>query len=142
MRYYETLYLINPNLADEEYRDVITKFNGLIEKNKGVIIKVDEWGKKALAYRVRKFDKGSYVLLQFCGEPGITAELRRDFGLDDRVLKYQTVKLSNNVDPEALKAKATEGETEAGEKTEGTPDLSLEPEAETENYQEGENGVQ
>jgi small subunit ribosomal protein S6 len=142
MRYYETLYLINPNLADDEYRDVIAKFNGLVEKNKGVVIKVDEWGKKALAYRVKKFHKGYYVLLQYCGEPGIIAELRRDLRLDDRVLKYQTVKLSDRADPEVLKAKATEGETEAAEESEITQESSVEAKAETEKYQEGENGVQ
>jgi hypothetical protein len=64
--------------------------------------------------------------------------------LDDRVLKYQTVKLSNNVDPEVLKAKAAEGETEVAEEAESTQESSVEgkAETETENYQEGENAVQ
>ncbi len=102
MKYYETLYLVNPNLADEDYKDVLTKFSALIEKNKGVLIKSDEWGKKSLAYPVKKFDRGYYVLLQYCGEPSITSDLRRDLKLDDRILKYQTVKLSDSADPEKL----------------------------------------
>ena len=110
MRYYETLYLINPDLSDEDYGDVVTKFNNLVEKNKGSIIKVDEWGKKTLAYEVMKFDKGFYVLLQYCGTAEISAELTRDLTLDDRVLKYQTIKLSNDVDPESLKPAAEEPE--------------------------------
>ena len=46
MRYYETLYLINPELGEEDCKDVIDKFTSLIEKNNGVVIKLDEWGKK------------------------------------------------------------------------------------------------
>ena len=105
MRYYETLYIINPNLAEEDYRAVVAKFTDAVEKNKGVVTKVDEWGKKSLAYDIKKFDKGSYVLLQYCGEAGLTAELKRELGLDDRVLKYQTIKLSDNADLEKLKPK-------------------------------------
>jgi small subunit ribosomal protein S6 len=103
MRYYETLYLINPNLSDDDYRDVVTKFNDFVEKNKGVIVKVDEWGKKTLAYEVNKFDKGYYVLLSYCGEPDLITVLKRELKLDERIIKYQTVKLSDSEDPEALK---------------------------------------
>jgi len=112
MRYYETLYIINPNLADEDYRAVVAKFTDVVEKNSGVATKVDEWGKKTLAYDIKKFDKGFYVLLQFCGEAGLTAELKREMGLDDRVLKYQTIKLSDNADPEKLKPEPVPDEAE------------------------------
>jgi len=132
MRYYETLYFINPNLADEEYGDVVTKFSNLVEKNKGIVIKIDEWGKKTLAYEVKKFDRGYYVLLQYCGEPDILEELKREFRLDERILKYQTVKLSDNEDPETLKAKVEEA-----------PPVKLSDEAEAEENQdlEQENGT-
>ena len=103
MRYYETLYLINPNLSDDDYSNVVTKFSDFVEKNKGVIVKVDEWGKKTLAYEVKKFDKGYYVVLSYCGEPDLIALLKREFKLDERIIKYQTVKLSDNEDPETLK---------------------------------------
>jgi small subunit ribosomal protein S6 len=142
MRYYETLYLINPNIADEDYREVVNKFNSFVEKNKGVVIKVDEWGKKTLAYNVKKFDKGYYVLLQYCGEPVLIEKLQRDLKLDDRVIKYQTVKLSDNEDPEVLKARAEEGKSKATEATETEGEIDSEKEAETGDYNEGENGVQ
>lgn len=108
MRFYETLYIVNPDLEEEACRDVLGKFNNVIEKNGGLVIKVDEWGHKTLAYTVKKFDRGYYVLLQYCGETGVTAELERDLKLDDRVLKFQTVKLSDSADPESLKSKADE----------------------------------
>ena len=141
MKYYETIYLINPNLADEDYEDVVSKFKNVIEKKEGVFIKVDEWGKKTLAYKIKKFDKGYYVLLRYCGNPGITAELRRVLKLDERVLKYQTIKLSDNADPEALKAKIEEGKTKAGEDEEIVEEESTEIDGETEDDQGDENGV-
>jgi small subunit ribosomal protein S6 len=141
MKYYETLYLINPNLADEDYEDVVSKFNNVIEKNEGIFIKVDEWGKKTLAYKIKKFDKGYYVLLRYCGNSGITAELKRVLKLDERVLKYQTVKLSDNADPDALKAKIEEGKTKAGEDEEIIEEESTEIDGETEDDQGDENGV-
>ena len=123
MRYYESLYIINPNLSEEEYKEVVDKFNNLVENNKGVIIKVDEWGKKTMAYRVKKFDKGSYVLLQFCGTGDIITKINRGFNLDDRVIKNQTVKLNDNVDPDALKPaeEKTEENVEKGMETESAP---------------------
>jgi len=116
MRRYETLYIVSPNLADEDYKEAITKFNSLIEKQKGIIVKVQEWGKQRLAYEVKKLDKGSYVLMDYCGEPGITAELERDLKLDDRVLMYQTVKVADRVDHQELMLKAKEAEKEIAEK--------------------------
>lgn len=130
MRYYETLYIINPDLPDDDYRVVVTKFTDLVGKNKGVVTKVDEWGTKSLAYAVKKFNRGSYVLLQYCGEPGITAELKREMSLDDRVIKYQTIKLSDNADPEALKTDEDEGKTETGEKEVPAKETSAEDEVE------------
>jgi len=135
MRYYESLYIINPNLSDEEYKEVIGKFNNLVENNKGVIIKVDEWGKKTMAFRVKKFDKGSYVLLQFCGANDIINIINRGFNLDDRVIKHQTIKLKDNVDPEALKTitDKTEKNVEKGMET----DSASVKTAATEKIQEG-----
>jgi small subunit ribosomal protein S6 len=141
MRLYETLYLVNPDLGDEDYRGVVEKFNHLIEKNNGVLIKVDEWGKKSLAYDVKKFDKGFYVLLNFCGEPDLISELRRDFKLDDRVLKYQTIKLSDKADPGSLKAKSEESAAKSGE-VEKMGEGNSDQEKATAEDQEGKDGLQ
>jgi small subunit ribosomal protein S6 len=108
MRHYETLCIVNPELDDENYKAVVDKFRGLIEKEKGVIVKLEEWGKQRLAYLVKKFDQGAYVLIDYCGGPDLTAELERDLKLDDRILKYQTVKLADEVDPQALVEKEEE----------------------------------
>ncbi len=122
MRHYETIYIVNPNLGEEEYRDVIKRYNTLIEKNKGVIVKTEEWGVQRLAYELKKLDKGSYVLANFCGDPGLTAELERDLKLDDRILKFQTIKLADEVDPHELLQKEKEARKETVVTQEQPPD--------------------
>ncbi|MBW1720832.1 MAG: 30S ribosomal protein S6 [Deltaproteobacteria bacterium] len=102
MRHYETIYILNPNLADEQYQEARDKFGKIIEREKGVLIRTEEWGTQKLAYNVKKFERGTYVLVEYCGNPGLTAELERELKLDDRILLYQTVKLSDKADPEAL----------------------------------------
>ena len=110
MRHYETIYIINPELSEEDYKAEVAKFDDLTEKSKGVIIKTREWGKQRLAYDIRKFDKGSYVYMEYCANAGLTAELERALKLDDKILKYQTVKLADKVDPEELLLKEKEAE--------------------------------
>jgi small subunit ribosomal protein S6 len=115
MRQYETIYIVNPNLDVDSVKEVIAKFSDLIKRLKGSIVSVNEWGKKKLAYEVKRFDKGYYVVLNFCGVPGIVRELERNLKLDDRVLKYQTVKISEDVDPEDLVGKGQAKEEKAEE---------------------------
>ncbi len=118
MRHYETLYIISPELGEEDYKAVVAKHRDLIEKGNGVIIKLDEWGRRRLAYELKKFDQGFYVLMDYCGEAGITAELARALKLDDKVLKYQTIKLGDNVNPDDLVEEPKEVAEEVVEKIE------------------------
>jgi small subunit ribosomal protein S6 len=122
MRRYETIYIVDPTIKDEDHQEVIKKFQNLIEKEKGVFLKVNEWGQQRLAYEIRNFDKGSYILMDYCGDSGITAKLERDLKLDDRILKYQTVKLADKVDPQEL----IREEQEAKKETEIKEDQDLE----------------
>jgi small subunit ribosomal protein S6 len=108
MRFYETLFFMNPTLADDEYKSAIAKFSQTVESQKGVPVKTEEWGKRPLAYAVKRFDRGYYVLLQYCGGPEIVRELQRQMRLDDRILKFQTVMLADNADPEKLRQKTAE----------------------------------
>lgn len=102
MRHYETIYIVNPNLSDEEVEQVNEKFKSLIESQKGVVIKLQDWGKQRLAYEIKKYDKGTYFLVDFCGQPGLTSDLARNLKLDERILKFQTVKLEDYADPQEL----------------------------------------
>jgi small subunit ribosomal protein S6 len=122
MRQYETIYIVNPTLDADSLKEVVTKFSDLIKKLKGYIVNVNEWGKRRLAYEVKKFDRGYYVVLNFCGLPGVVQELERSLDLDDRVLKYLTVKMGEDVDPENLISKRQERE----DTTEESPKESTE----------------
>ncbi len=114
MKRYETIYIVNPNLDTDSIKEVITKFSEQIKKLKGYIVKVNEWGKRRLAYEVKQFDKGYYVMLDFCGLPGVVKELERGLKLDDRVLNYLTVKVDEDVDPKDLIDKGQAEETKKG----------------------------
>jgi small subunit ribosomal protein S6 len=102
MRHYEIIYIVNPNLSDEDCHEIIKKYNDIIESQKGIIIKMQEWGKQRMAYTIKKFYNGYYVLIDFCADPGVSAELERNLKLDDRILKFQTVKLADKADPQEL----------------------------------------
>jgi len=108
MNHYETIYIVNPTLDDDSLKKAIDKFSDLTKKLKGSIVKVNEWGKRKLAYDLKRFDKGYYVVLDFCALPKMVTELERNLKLDDRILKYITVKIDENIDPKDLVSKEKE----------------------------------
>ena len=110
MNHYETIYIVNPTLDDEALKEAIDKFSDLIEKLKGSVVEVNEWGKRKLAYELKRFDRGHYVVLDFCALPKIVMELERNLKLDDRILKYITVKIDENVNPKDLISEEKEKE--------------------------------
>jgi small subunit ribosomal protein S6 len=118
MKRYETIYIANPNLEDDALKEVVTKFSDIIEKKSGSIVKIDDWGKRKLAYEVKRFDKGHYVLLDFCSFPEAVTELERNLKLDDRILKYLTVKIDDNFEltdiPVEKKEKEDESQSQGG----------------------------
>ena len=73
---YEVLYVLNPNLSEEETQGVVEKFKTLIEQN-GTIDEMDEWGKRKLAYEINYLTEGYYVLVKFTSAPDFPAELER-----------------------------------------------------------------
>ena len=115
MRHYETIYILNPNLSDEDYHEIINKFNKLIENNRGVIIKTQEWGKQRLAYAINKFNNGFYILVSFCANSDVTSELEKNFKIEENILKYQTIKIADNADPQELILKEKEAPKEIKE---------------------------
>lgn len=100
MRNYETIYILNTSLDAEQTAALIAKFNQVITDNGGELVKVDEWGKRRLAYEVNKNRDGYYVLTHFNAEPAVAHELERVFKINDGVIRYLVVRL------EEVKAKA------------------------------------
>ncbi len=110
MRHYETIFIARPDLSEDDLVALIDRNAGLIEEGGGSIIKVDRWGLKKLAYPIRKLPQGYYVLTEYTGTPEAVQEMERLFRIDDRVLKYMTVKLADKYEPVEPEAEA---ETEA-----------------------------
>lgn len=115
MRHYELIYIVNPNLNDEDFQELVKKYNSTIENLKGIIIKTQVWGKQRLAYRISKFYNGVYVYVDFCADTKSITELERNLKLDDNILKFQTVKLADQANPEELLAKEKPPEDDSQE---------------------------
>lgn len=114
MRRYETIFIVRPNVAEDEIEAITNKTGSIIEGDGGTILRINNWGLKKLAYLIKKESQGFYVYVDFAGVPVSVAEMERIFRIDDRILKYLTVKLSDSCDPEAVKEQLASAETEAG----------------------------
>lgn len=91
MRAYEVMYIIKPELGEEQNTAVIEKLKGLVENNGGEVTKLDKWGNRKLAYEIKRSREGFYVLMEFNGEPDTAAELDRIIRITDEVLKHMIV---------------------------------------------------
>lgn len=101
MRTYETIFIAHPDLVEEEVKALIDRMKGIIENLNGQLIKVEEWGRKKLAYKLKKLTKGYYVLIRFLGNSEILVEIERNLRLSDGVLKYQSIRLDKEASEEA-----------------------------------------
>ncbi len=88
MRKYETLFILNPSLDEEGYKANVEKFKGLIEKVGGTVDNVDFWGKRKLAYEIKKISEGYYTLINFTADEDLPKELDRVFRITDTVMRH------------------------------------------------------
>jgi len=103
MRRYETIYIIRPGANDDDINAIIERTNGVIEQTGGKIDQLDRWGIKKLAYTINKETQGYYIFSEYAGMPAAVAEIERLFRIDDKVLKYLTVKTQDVYGPKAEK---------------------------------------
>ncbi len=107
LRYYETFYLLHPDLTEEDRAAISEKLQRIVMDRGGQIVEISPWPLQKLAYRVKKQTQGYYVLMQYGAPPDVISDLTTTMRLDDRVLKFITVKKAERFDPKAL-AKARE----------------------------------
>jgi small subunit ribosomal protein S6 len=123
MRMYETIIIVQPDLGDEETKALTTKVQDIISSMKGDFKRLEDWGARKLAYPINKFSRGRYYFLRFDGDAPLIAELERRLRLDDKVLRYQSVKIEKEtVAPVA--AAATEIAEESAEDASELPEES------------------
>lgn len=108
-REYETVYILRPNTANDGVAEVNTKVKGIIEGLGGKVLKVDNWGKRRLAYEVSKERKGIYLYWRYLASPGVVEETERNLRMLDHVIRYMTVKVDENVVADARPTEVDEG---------------------------------
>ena len=91
MNKYESVVIINPNVEETALKALIERFETLINTD-GKVEKVNELGKKKLAYEVKKNKEGYYVVFDFEANPSLIAELERNYRITDEVIKFIVVK--------------------------------------------------
>jgi small subunit ribosomal protein S6 len=100
-REYETIFILRPDTNQEGIQAVNTRVRTVIEQKGGKLLKLDNWGKRKLAYEVAKQLKGIYLYWQYLGNAGTVEEIERNLRMLDAVIRYYTVKVDEDVNPEA-----------------------------------------
>jgi small subunit ribosomal protein S6 len=110
MRKYETVVISDPDLQDQARTELLDKIRNIIARENGILLDVDDWGSKKLAYEIRKKLRGHYVCLTYGGTGDLVKELERNLGLSDDVMKYMTILLSTDETAESLAKEAEDVE--------------------------------
>ncbi len=100
-REYETIFILNPEITTDGIEQIASRMTDVIDRLDGKLLHAENWGKRRLAYPVRKHPKGYYVYLKYLGYSDMVQELERNMRMLEPVLKYLTVKLEEDVDPSA-----------------------------------------
>lgn len=105
---YETIYIARPDLTDDVMSKITSRYEQVITGNNGTILVSEDWGKRKLAYTISKHQRGHYIYLNYVGPAALVAEVERNLGLEDQLLRFLTVKLEDAVEVEARRALAEE----------------------------------
>ncbi len=97
MEIYESLFIIRSSLNDEETSSLVEKMKGVVEKNGATLMKAENWGRKKLAYEIKRERKGTYAYLYFKGPGPVVGELERSYRLEDSIIKFLTVRLKSEL---------------------------------------------
>ena len=113
MRRYEQVCILRPSLSEDEITRIIDNTAQLIQDDQGSVIFLNKWGMRKLAYPIKKESQGYYVLCDFAASPAVVTEIERKFRIDDAVLKYLTVKISDAISDDEIEAARSEAEAQA-----------------------------
>ena len=98
-REFETIFILRPDTNQDGIHVVNSRVRQVIEQMGGRLLKLDNWGKRKLAYEVKKQLKGIYLYWQYLGTAGVVEEIERNLRMLDSVIRYYTVKIDEDVDP-------------------------------------------
>lgn len=100
-RNYETIFIANPGAPEAKLSEINARNQQIIESYQGKVLNLDDWGKKKMAYPIRKESKGHYYCLTYKADNKCVAELERNMRINEEVFRFLTVKLDEKVDPMA-----------------------------------------
>src|SRR5439155_21526108 len=106
MREYETILLVRPDLAEDLVDKIVERMRGIVHRDGGKVIKVENWGKKKTSYEVKKNLRAIFIRFLYLGGTKAVAEFERNLRMTDDVMKYQSVKVADDVDASARKVEA------------------------------------
>ncbi|MBK6885402.1 MAG: 30S ribosomal protein S6 [Tetrasphaera sp.] len=92
MRQYELMVIVDPEVDDRQVGPTMDKFLTVVKGDGGSVDKVDVWGRRRLAYPIKKKDEGSYVVVNFTAEPATAKELDRQLGLSELVMRTKLLR--------------------------------------------------
>lgn len=114
-REYELVYILNPQVDPDEADRIAQRVQDIVARLGGKITKVEQWGRRKLAYHIGKFSRGVFVCVRMVGYEGLVAELERNLRNADMVIRFQTVRREGSfevervtVDPEEVKFQRVE----------------------------------
>ena len=111
MRQYETIFIADPDVPDDGVTAMATAFSAAVTEHQGAVLKTEDWGRRRLAYEVRKKREGHYVLVEYtCQDGGLPHELERRLRMNEQVIKFLTVRIDN--DPKRIEWEARRAERE------------------------------
>lgn len=116
MKRYETTYILRPNLGEDQFSEVIERTNKIISGDGGAIINLERWGNRKLAYEINKENLGQYIYIDYAAPGSTIQEIERIFRIDDRVLRFLTVKLADAIDEETISSETQRAAELAAEK--------------------------
>ena len=87
---YESIFIIDPDIDEENTKSIVEKFKSMLETS-AQLERIDEWGKRRLAYEINDKNEGYYVLVNFSSEPDFPRELERIYKITDGIIKYMII---------------------------------------------------
>lgn len=114
------------NQTEDELAAQIKKYEGILAREKGVHIGTKRWGQRRLAYEINKQSLGYYVLLDWAGDSPLVFELERNLKIDDRILKFLTVKKKDKISQQEIEAEISAQQASQGP-TSPAADLTIPP---------------
>ena len=107
-REYETIFILRPDTNQDGITAVNGRVRTVIEQMGGKILKLDNWGKRKLAYEIKKELKGIYLFWNYLAAPTVVAEFERNMRMLDSVIRYMTIVAARDVDPGTKPSEVTE----------------------------------